>query len=134
MTDKIIWFGKTSAYTHKHGDWTQNPVSADTPNGVRKVTVLDAQWSTCPIEVYTEVTELWRYLELGNDKYIDKTSLDDLRRMQSEGFTVERWYWGASAEEQKGWVEEEGSVNAIIQYLEEQGVTDDEDVWIHFWW
>lgn len=130
------WSGKTSAYAHKHGDFRDNPVPQNTPNGVRKITVLDAQWTTCPIEVYNEVSDLWRAQELGNDRYIYKTSIEGLEELGSEDYPymVKHWYWGETQEEQRGWVEEPGSVALIIKYLREQGVTENENVWIHFWW
>jgi hypothetical protein len=129
----VEYSGRTSSYEHKHGFDPSIP-STEINQGVKKVWMLDAQWSTCPVEVENEVKELWRYWELGNDDYMARRSINDLLEMKENGFTVERWYWGEKREEQLGWVKEPGSVDIIIQYLREQGVPDDEDVIIHWWW
>lgn len=103
MTDKIEWSGKTSSYHHKWND-TPNPEGEN--EGLRKVWFLDAQWSTCPVEVEDEVKELWKDYELGNDHYMIKRSANDL---------VEDY-------------------PAITQYIREHGIPDNEDVVIHWWW
>lgn len=108
--EKIKWSGATSAYAHKFNPQAELP--ADTPAGVRKVWLLDAQWSTCPIEVEDQVKLLWNWYENGNDSYIIKTSIRALKKLHKSVNT-----------------------NAVVQYLEEMGVTDeDEDVIIHWWW
>lgn len=75
MIEKIQWSGKTSSYHHK---WNDTPNSPNEKLGFRKVWFLDAQWSTCPIEVEKEVRSLWQSYELGNDNFIVKTYLSDL--------------------------------------------------------
>jgi len=52
-------------------------------SGFRKVWLLDAQWSDCPVEVVGEVKRLWRSRELGNDNCIVKTTLQELREMSA---------------------------------------------------
>ena len=110
MTEKIEWSGKTSSFHHKHNN-TPNP--SGVPAGLRKVWFMDVQWSTCPIEVYDEVRDLWGLWGLGNDNYIIKTSLEDLEELGEEGKL---------------------STVAIRQYIIENGVSEDEAVIIHWWW
>ena len=135
MESKIEWSGRTSAYVHKHEPWQGADLSG-TPNGVRKVYFLDAQWSTCPIEVEEQVKDLWRMYDLGNDRYMLRRSINDLLDDASPeaGNMVEHWHWGPTKEEQLGWVEQPACFDAIVQYLREQGVPDDEEVIIHWWW
>jgi hypothetical protein len=106
-TKKIKWSGVTSCLAHKFD--TTAKVPDNTPSGVRKVWLLDAQWSTCPIEVYEQVQRLWERNELGNDNYVDKTTIEYLLATGAE-------------------------VNAIVQYLREMGVGDEDKVFIHYWW
>lgn len=129
MTEKIIWSGVTSAYTHKHTPTAKLP--PDTKLGVRKVWLLDAQWSTCPIEVENQVRVLWRFGELGNDKYIFKTTIEELLEFQDnpEDYTCEQWN-----DEKRKWEEKPITTDAIVQYLREMGVGDNEQVLIHWWW
>ena len=104
--NRIKWSGRTTAYPHK-----RNPkilLSDDTPKGVRKQFVLDVQWTTTPIEVEEQVQELWQHFELGNDSYILKLTIEGLQ--------------------------EHENTDAIVQYLRENGVGEDDQVWIHWWW
>lgn len=110
-TKKIEWSGKTSSYHHK---WHNTPNPEDTKAGVRKVFYLDAQWSTCPIEVEDQVKALWRWKELGNDRYMIHCTIEDLEEWVAEGY--------------------DGKIDAITQYLHEQGVGDSDEVIIHWWW
>jgi len=111
MTEKIEWSGKTSSFHHKHNT-TPNPPGV--PAGLRKVWFMDVQWSTCPIEVYDEVRELWNMWELGNDNYIIKTSIEELVELGEE--------------------EEATSTRAIRQYIAEHDIPSNETVIIHWWW
>lgn len=124
LTDKIVWSGKTSSYHHK---WNDTPNPEGTQEGVRKVWLLDAQWSTCPIEVEDQVRQLWRYYENDNDRYIIKTTIETLEKMIANEAEVEDFVGG---EQQKVPLK----VNAIIQYLEEMGVGRSDQVLIHWWW
>lgn len=124
LTDKIVWSGKTSSYHHKLHD-TPNP--EDTKEGVRKVWLLDAQWSTCPIEVQDQVKQLWRYYENGNDRYIINTTIEYLDELAAEDIEVEDRVDGK-------WQKVPIKVNAIVQYLEEMGVGRSDQVLIHWWW
>lgn len=127
MSDKIVWSGKTSSYHHKWND-TPNPEGEEA--GLRKVWFLDAQWSTCPVEVENQVKDLWRLYECGNDKYIIKMDMKELINMAENPHdycAVERRVDGK-------WVEGPIDVTAILQYARETGVQDDERIIIHWWW
>lgn len=105
--DKLEYSGQTSSYTHK---WNPDkPNDPKTKSGLRKVWFLDAQWSTCPIEVENEVKMLWRDCDLGNDDYMLKRSVEDLLE------------WG-------------DKTKYLVQYIREHGIPDDEEVVIHWWW
>jgi hypothetical protein len=125
MTDTITWSGKTSSFHHK---WNDTPNSPDEKEGLRKVWFLDAQWSTCPIEVENSVKQLWSYNELGNDKYMLKRSVDDLIEL--------RYSLGGKPPEYPGYLTrgEVINVDPLIQYIREHGIPDDEEVVIHWWW
>jgi hypothetical protein len=123
----LPYSGVTSSYNHK---WNpEQPNSPDTKQGLRKVWFLDAQWSTCPVEVENQVKDLWRFYELGNDNYIFKTSVDELLGMVEEEVTVERWKGMPD-----GWVEGPLEVDYLVQYIREHDIPDDEDIIIHWWW
>ncbi|WAX21929.1 hypothetical protein [Stenotrophomonas phage RAS14] len=107
MTDKIVWSGKTSSYHHK---WNDTPNPDDVNAGFREVFYLDAQWSTCPIEVEDEVRKMWDEYELGNDCYIIHSSLEKLVKQDK--------------------------YHATIQYITEQKPDIDPKalILIHWWW
>lgn len=106
IENPIVWSGKTSSYHHK---WHNTPNPEDVNKGFRKVWLLDAQWSDCPIEVENEVKDLWDDYECGNDKYVIKSSLSLLI-------------------EQKRLV--------LVQYVQEQcpNIEENELILIHWWW
>lgn len=129
----IKWSGRTSAHAHKFDGWEEKSIEG-VKSGVRKITVLDAQWSACPVEVEYQVKLLWRYYELGNDHYVLKTSIDDLTEL-GLGFDDELPTVDMYNSETKVREEVPVKTDAIIQYLVEQGVLDDgEEIWIHWWW
>ena len=103
---KLPYSGVTSSYLHKHHPEKQN--YADTKAGLRKVWFLDAQWSTCPVEVQKEVIKLWEEYDLGNDHYMLDLSVNDLLEMKNTEY--------------------------IVQYIREHNIPDDETVIIHWWW
>lgn len=76
-------------------------------DSVRKVYFFDVQWSNCPLFVYEEVKQLWRNMSLGNDDYIYKTKLDDS--------LFEKY-------------------PRIYLWLKHEGVQENEEVIIHWWW
>ena len=86
-----------------------------------KTWVLNAQWTDCPKEVKDEIREIWSHYELGNDNYIWKTSIADLLENQKE-----------QAEEECGWMCPP-SPN-LITYLRAHSLSEDEEVWLHYWW
>lgn len=122
----LPYSGETSSYHHKRND-TPNP--PDTPAGLRKVWFLDAQWSTCPVEVEEQVKDLWRLHELGNDRYMLKISVETLQQYEQKGEeqTIERWNGSA-------WTDVPLKVDYVIQYIREHGIPDNEEVIIHWWW
>lgn len=130
MSDKIVWSGKTSSYHHKWND-TPNPPEENTEAGLRKVWYLDAQWSTCPIEVELQVKDLWRLMELGNDHYMIKTSIQDLLEYEANDVDVEQWN-----DEKSKWGKVKLKTNAIVQWIREQApeMNEDELIIIHWWW
>lgn len=117
--EKITWSGVTSAYEHKHRPNAILPES--TKLGFRKVWLLDAQWSTCPVEVEDQVKALWSWYENGNDRFVIKTNLGDLKDFhENENYKDGNKFI---------------KTNAIVQYAEEMGIVDDEDeILIHWWW
>ena len=125
----MTYSGRTTLHSHKFDDWQTKPVPSDANPGVKKVWMLDAQWSTCPVEVENQVRDLWQYHECGNDHFVIKTKILDLISLQKEGEPVDRW-----DETQSKWVEGPIKTDLVVQYLREQGVHDDDLVLIHWWW
>lgn len=67
--------GRTTSHSHKFADWESKE-----PNGqeaISQVVVFEAQWSTCPAEVETEVRRLWQDQEYGNDHYYFRWNDED---------------------------------------------------------
>lgn len=100
---------------------------------LHKMWVLDAQWTDIPPEVEEVVKNLWRYHELGNDRYMLRQSIEDLLET-NEGFVCDQWLWGKTPEEQLGWVPTPSSLLPLVEYLREKGIPDDEQIIIHWWW
>lgn len=84
-----------------------------TRKAVRKEYVLDVTWTDCPDDVKDQVRKLWITNDLGNDNYILIRTINDLiEESEDDG----------------------DETDVIVKYLREQGVGDDEQVWIHWWW
>lgn len=80
-------------------------------SGISKVTVFNPQESDCcSEEVFQEVEEIWRWQKLVNDTSVFKTTINQLKTF----YKIE--------------------AKAIVQHLEQQGVSADEEIWIHWWW
>lgn len=79
----------------------------DPKNSVYKVWFFDVQWSDCPYYVQSEVKDIWKFEELGNDNYFSKHTLDDQ--------LFERY-------------------PRIYMWLKHKGVQENEKVAIHWWW
>lgn len=127
----IKWSGQTTLYDHlwtKQGDPLPE-VPADANQCIKKIWFLDAQWSTCPIEVEEQVKDLWRVYELGNDHYMFKTSIEELIEIEGNENEVERF-----SNELIQWVKVPLKTDAIVQYMREQGISDKDQVIIHWWW
>lgn len=118
----VMWLARNWA------EWFKRPM----PPALTKIWVLQTTWTDLSVELQEIVSGLWRNRELGNDNYIYKTSCADLAEMQEEGITAEKWYWGETEEEKRGWVEEPLNLQPLIDYLEEKGVGN-EEVWLHLW-
>ena len=121
------WSGRTTLHKHKFRNWKEYPVTEQDKKGLRKINFLDVQWSTCPVEVENQVKELWGDYELGNDHYIIKTSINELKEIAGDIEYEEVDIY----EEPIKFTE----TSAIVQYLQEQGITDEEEeIIIHWWW
>lgn len=129
MTNKIQWSGVTASYNHIRNPKKPNP--PETPKGLSKQWVLNAQWTDCPKEVQKEVKLLWRLYENGNDRYIIKTTVANLeKKNQDAGKLVDIF---DEIEGKRKMVPV--TTNAILQYLSENGITDpEEEIIIHYWW
>lgn len=91
--------------------------------------VLDAQWTDCPLDVEQVVKDLWRYHELGNDKYMLRASIDSLRELVTAGEEVNKF-----DEVKREWGYTPLVVQPLIDYLIEKGIPEDEVIIIHWWW
>lgn len=107
-------------------------VSGD-KKAVRKVTVFDVQYTDCPENVAEEVKVLWRLEDLGNDYYVYKTTIEDLRDMADE-IALDPGYYSVRMYRDGEHKMVQPQLGIIIDYLRSQGVDDDEKVWIHWWW
>lgn len=121
--------GRTASYSHKFDDWKDKP--ADGHPALSKQWFLDVQWSDLPVEVEGVVKSLWRLHELGNDKYIIKTSLESLHEWYVLDGPVQVQVWKGMPD---GWVKEDFDVSPLTKYLEDQGVKVGEQIIIHWWW
>jgi hypothetical protein len=101
--------GRTTNHAPIHDDRWKTADKGEP--AVRKQWVFDVQWSDCPVEIEEEVIRLWRDEELGNDRYISKYEI------------------GLFTEETYG-----RSYPLIDEYLMSQGLTENDEVWIHWWW
>lgn len=101
--------GRTSAYGHKHENWRE--FKGKIPPAISQVTVFNAQWTDCPVEVENEVKRLWRDNELRND--------------------VCYYHWTAEDQVDGGRSHDAETYPLIAEYLASKGVTD---CLIHWWW
>jgi len=96
--------GRTTVLEHKRDNWQD--YKGPFPPAVSQMTVFNAQWTDCPVEVEKEVKKLWRDNELGND--------------------TEYYHWDGSEDE-----EDHENYPIIHEYLKSKGVTK---CLIHWWW
>ena len=108
--------GRTSAYAHKRKDWREQDIS-DVPSAISQMTVFNAQWTDCPVEVEDEVKKLWQDMELDNNVCYYAWDRD------SEYYVEE----SDAGEEPKF-----ADVYPLIdEYLMSKGITQ---CLIHWWW
>lgn len=104
--------GRTTALVHKFADWREQELPKNTPKAIGGVKFFDVQWSDCPVEIEAIVKQMWQNSELGNDNYIIKTTPDDVDHH----------------------IEDEDDIVLMREWLISQGVGEDEQVIIHWWW
>lgn len=107
IENPVTWSGKTSSFHHK---WHDTPNPPGEKKGFRKVWLLDAQWTDCPIEVMEQVSDMWHDDDrLHNDVCVISADLSFL--LENERFIV-------------------------AQYVLEQcpDIQEDELILIHYWW
>lgn len=90
-------------------------------------TVLEVQWSNCPVEVYDAVKELWKDYELGNDTHYYSWSHDDIF---GDG-TPDPDHAGKTKEELDEFFGIQPYHYIIDKYLISRGV---KTCLIHWWW
>lgn len=133
------WSGRTSAYEHKHSGWEERDGKKTSSIQIRKI--FEAQWSDCPVEVENQVKDYWRWAELGNDHYYTNVSINDLQETHDEKYECEKWvnpvdgkWTDESGNKIAGWLSSTLEVDLIIKWLRENGIEDDEDILMHWWW
>lgn len=72
--------------------------------------VFDAQTFECPKEVEDDVRKVWADNEFGNDYYYLSTSIEAL---EEEG---------------------NGDYKHLVAHLRNEGLKDDEEILLHWWW
>ena len=107
--------GRTTAYEHKHPGWETRDGTQE--SAIKQVTLFDAQWSDCPVEVETEVKKLWRDHDFGNDHYYFSWDRGDMLIEFPDG--------GDESKDGKS------GYPLIDEYLLSKGVTK---CLIHWWW
>ena len=122
------WSGRTTAMEHKRKFPAK--LKPNTKQGFRKVWLLDAQWSTCPVEVEEQVKALWRFYERGNDYHIISTSLRELATGY-ENAEVELYNTLS-----KRWGTVPLKTDLIVKYILEVEPTigENDQIFIHWWW
>lgn len=122
------WSGRTTAMEHKRK--FPSKLNPNTKQGFRKVWLLDAQWSTCPVEVEEQVKALWRFYERGNDYHVILTSLQDLKKGYN-GVDVELYNTLS-----KRWGTVPLKTDLIVKYILEVEPTigENDQIFIHWWW
>ena len=122
----VKWSGRTTLHKHKFNGWEDKLVFETDNKALKTVKFLDVQWSICPIEVEDQVIDLWGLYEIGNDRFIIRTSINDLIELNND-IEIRKWI-------NNNWVNIKLKTDAIIQYLREQNLKDDEQIIIHWWW
>lgn len=107
----VQYSGRTSAYEHKRNDWQEH--KGPFKPAVSQITVFNAQWTDCPIEVEEEVKRLWADNELHNDNCYYSWSTDDPENDSGDEFSDAHKY------------------PIIAEYLESKGI---KTCLIHWWW
>ena len=113
---KKVYSGKTSN-NHYVDDWEKR---GNGPSAITQRTVIEAQWSDMPVEVYEDVRTLWKWLEYGNDHYYADLCIQDIEEII---------VWGC---------EESGNdLGYLMQWLKEKGFKEDDEndrFLLRYWW
>jgi len=97
--------GRTTCLDHKGADWATKAPKGSGKECLRKVTFFDVQWSNCPVEVEEEVRRLWEDHELSNDHCFINYNIELTDRYP-----------------------------IIAAYLKARGITEGDEVLVHWWW
>jgi hypothetical protein len=116
--------GRTTAHCHKFDDWRDKPTEGIDP-AITQMTVFNAQWTDCPVEVEEEVKKLWQNHEFGNDHcyFVWDRNGDSCICLDED---AEEW---SSDNYEDGKLREHYPL--IDEYLMSNGV---EKCLIHWWW
>ena len=101
------------------------------PPALKKEWVLSTVWTDCPVEIQDIVSCIWTEYELGNNNYIHKTSIENLKEFQEESKDRTWEIWDSKINK---WSHIPINVQPLIDYLEALGVQEQESVIIHHWW
>lgn len=136
MTD-LTYSGRTSCYGHKHSDWEEKPMPTTTESAISSVTLIEAQWSSMPVEVEEEVRYLWNCYGLGNDSHYLSTTLEELRSDAEEGVqykSFEKSGKFVGNYESSHYVTRTSNLPYLLDYLVKQNISEKQPLLIHWWW
>lgn len=122
--------GRTTAYAHKFDDWQTRDIS-DVDPAVSQVSVFNAQWTDCPVEVEKEVKHLWGWQDLKNDVCYFRWDRDAKHAFILGDRYAPKGPEGLTEEEADNGVPLRLLYPLIDEYLMSKGV---EKCLIHWWW
>jgi hypothetical protein len=107
--------------------------------------VFEATHKDVPKEVEEQVHDLWTANEYGNDHYYYKTTIAE-EEWSTERFSTkenpnpmteyaqfDKWIDGKDGQ-CGSWQKVDLRADKLIAWLREQGIPDDEEILIHWWW